>query len=160
MRHPQKVLRAQTHDTPKEGTPFEPQIYTTPSNKKEPPPPASTNSALSAKTPPSLPGALPPHLVGNVVHSQVVQGCRVVAVQQGMQEGAAVPAGHVVSGYTSLSPSPLQSPPSKTYFRQVGQGHSEFMGLKSLAYCCFFNCRFPVGTRAEPKRWGRGRSRS
>lgn len=30
------------------------------------------------------------------------------------------------------------------------------MGRKSFSYCFFFSCRFPVGTKAEPKRWGRG----
>lgn len=90
-----------------------------------------------------------------------MQRCSVVAVQQSMQEGSAVPVGHTVGGSTLPEPSPLSNPPtSNTYVWQVGQGHSGFMGLKSFAYCFFFNCRFPVGTRADPKRWGQGKSRS
>ena len=33
------------------------------------------------------------------------------------------------------------------------------MGRKSFSYCFFFSCRFPVGTSAEPKRWGWGGGR-
>lgn len=59
------------------------------------------------------------------------------------------------------SPAPTAHPPPAPrpilpYFWQVGQAQSESMGRKSFSYCCFFSCRFPVGTKAEPKRWGRG----
>lgn len=118
---------------------------------------ASPDSALGAKALPAPHHVHPGHLIGNVVHGEVVQRCGVVTVQQGVQEGAAVPVGHTVGGRILPALSPLQSLTSKTYVWQVAQGHSGFMGLKSLAYCCFFNCRFPVGTRADPKRWGTGK---
>lgn len=46
-----------------------------------------------------VPTPSPGHLIGNVMHSEVVQSCGVVAVQQGVQEGAAVPVGHRIRGY-------------------------------------------------------------
>ena len=62
-------------------------------------------------------------------------------------------------GLAVPGPSPLPAlplPPGSVlpYFWQVGQAHSGSMGRKSFSYCFFFSCRFPVGTRAEPKRWG------
>lgn len=61
-------------------------------------------------------------------------------------------------GLAVPGPSPLPALPLPysvlPYFWQVGQAHSGSMGRKSFSYCFFFSCRFPVGTRAEPKRWG------
>lgn len=57
-------------------------------------------------------------------------------------------------GHLRALPSPAPRAPASPYFWQVGQAHSGSMGRKSFSYCFFFSCRFPVGTKAEPKRWG------
>lgn len=102
------------------------------------------------------------HLIGDVVNGEVVQGRGVVTMEQGVQEGPAVPGdgrwgagGLVRPGPTHPHPAPTPAPGSlPSYFWQVGQSHSGSIGRKSFSYCFFFSCRFPVGTRAEPKRWG------
>lgn len=96
------------------------------------------------------------------MNGEVVQGRGVVTMEQGVQEGPAVPgdgrwgAGDLVRpGPTHPHPAPTPAPGSlPSYFWQVGQSHSGSIGRKSFSYCFFFSCRFPVGTRAEPKRWG------
>lgn len=94
---------------------------TTTSNEKEPS--WSSHHSLSPlgpqirglsppcpRVPRPRPTRSPGHLIGDVVHGQVVERCGVVAVQQDMQEGSAVPAGHIVSGCAQPEPSPISSP--------------------------------------------------
>lgn len=58
----------------------------------------------------------------------------------------------VFGGENSSTPRPGPNSPHGPYFLQVGQPHSGSMGPKSFWNCFFFSCRFPVGTKAEPKR--------
>lgn len=59
-----------------------------------------------------------------------------------------------------MSPGPARTPTPAgiAYLLHVGQVQSGSMGPKSFWYCFFFNCKFPVGTRAEPNRWAQRRA--